>query len=673
MKLAAAALAVLATLAHGQTTTQGERMGPWGFDMSGRDLAAKPGDDFFKWANGSWDTRTQIPPDQTRYGNFHKLADLSELRVHEILKATAAAAKPADADSAKIAAAWRSFMDEARVESLDAKPLAATLDAIRAVKTHDDMTRLMGRANASEYKAFFAATVRDDAKDPQRYTIYLVTDGLGLPDRDYYLQDSFAAKKTAYEAYARQLLEMVQWPDAANAARDVVALETRIADATWTRAQRRDRDKTYTPKTLDELQAFAPGLNWATLLAQAQLPNPQKLVLTSDSAFPKIAAIYQGAPLATLQAWQAFHVVDEAAPYLSKRFVAARFAFRSATLAGQPEERPRWKRGVAFVNGNLGEAVGRVYVASYFPPQSKAAMQALVGNIRDAMRLRIDQLDWMSPQTKLQAQDKLGKFGVKIGYPDVWRDYSALTMKDDDLYGNMLRGQAFEWQRQVARLNQPVDKTEWGMTPQTVNAYYNPVKNEIVFPAAILQPPFFDPQADPAINYGGIGAVIGHEVSHGFDDQGRKSDGNGVLRDWWTADDATKFKTQADRLGKQYDAFEPLPGAHVNGALTMGENIGDLGGLLLGLEAYRLSLQGKPAAVVEGTSGVQRVFLGWAQVWREKAREETARRQLVSDPHSPSYYRVNGVVRNIDAWYEAFGIKPGDKLYLAPQERVRIW
>ncbi|OYU46214.1 MAG: peptidase M13 [Burkholderiales bacterium PBB4] len=651
---------------------KGERMGPWGFDMTGRDLTVRPGSDFFKWANGTWEARTEIPADRTRYGNFDALRALSEDRVRDIL-APEALAQSKDRDAAKIAAAWRSFMDETRIEALDAKPLEPLLAAVRATQSHDNMTRLMGQANGGPYRSMLGVYIGDDAKKPDRYTVYMGTGGLGLPDRDYYLDAKFESKKVAYEAYVRKLLDMVSWPDADAAAKEVVALETRVAQVSWSRTERRDRDRTYNPMTMAELQAYAPALPWQVLLAPAKLDQVPKLVLTTNTAVPKVVEVYQATPLKVLQAWQAFHVVDGQAGLLSKRFSQAKFDFRSATLAGQPEEKPRWKRGVDFVNGVVGESVGRMYVERYFPPESKAKMADLVGNIRKAMKQRIEQLDWMSAATKVQAMDKLAKFGVKIGYTEQWRDYSALAMQDNDLLGNSLRANAYEWNRQLARLNQPVDKAEWGMTPQTVNAYYSPVKNEIVFPAAILQPPFFDPLADPAINYGGIGGVIGHEFSHGFDDQGRKSDGDGLLRDWWTAEDAAKFQVQANRLGAQYDRYEPLPGAKVNGKLTMGENIGDLGGLSVALEAYTLSLQGKPAAVIEGTTGTQRVFLGWAQVWRSKSRDEALRQQLVSDPHSPPYYRVNGIVRNMDAWYQAFDIQPTDPLFVPSNERVRIW
>ncbi|MFZ5668555.1 MAG: M13 family metallopeptidase [Pseudomonadota bacterium] len=659
--------------AGGETVSlESPRYGAWGFDLAGMDRTSRPGDDFYNWASGGWNARTEIPSDRSRFGNFDVLSILSEARTRAIIE-DAAAGRIDSPDAARIGAAYAAFMDEARVEALDAKPIARELAAIKAVKTRDDMTALMGLSNVSGYSAILGLGIGDDAKNPSRYAVYAGTGGLGLPDRDYYLDAKFAEKKAAYEAYMVQMLTMIGWPRPAEAAKAVMAFETRLAEASWTRIERRDRDKTYNPMTLAELKAATPGFNWDRFLVGAELKGVDRFIVGPNTAFPKYAAIYSATPIETLKAWQAFHVADGAAPLLSKRFVDANFEFRSKTLAGQPEQKPRWKRGVAFVNGVLGEPVGKVYVARYFPPESKAKMQALVANIRAAMKARIERLDWMGPETKARALDKLAKFGVKIGYPDRWRDYSGLEIRADDLYGDAMRAAAFEWRYDVARLNGPVDKGEWSMTPQTVNAYYSSVKNEIVFPAAILQAPFFHPDADDAVNYGGIGGVIGHEISHGFDDQGRKSDGDGILRDWWTAEDAAKFKAQADRLGAQYSAFEPYPGAKVQGALTMGENIGDMGGLSLAYDAYLVSLGGRPAPVLDGFTGQQRVFLGWAQVWRQKAREDYVRQQVVTDPHSPAYYRVNGTIRNVDAWYEAFGIKDGDKLFVSPAERVRIW
>jgi putative endopeptidase len=648
------------------------KYGTWGFDATGMDLSVKPGDDFFRYANGKWADRTEIPSDRTRYGNFDKLAELSENRLHAILE-DAVSGKINDPDASKVAAAYASFMDEALAEQLDVKPIEGELAEIRGVTTKDQMTALMGKANTSGFVSIVPVFITADAKAPTRYTTIAVTGGLGLPDRDYYLQPAFGTQKTKYQEYVARLLEMIGWEKPAESAGAIVDFETKLAQDTWTRAERRDRDKTYNPMTVAELNTAMPGFDWNRYLAQSELPKVERIVVTTNTSFPKFARIYSETSLDALKAWQAFHVADGAAPYLSKRFVDASFEFRNKTLAGQPEQRPRWKRAVAFVDRTIGESVGRMYVARYFPPAAKAKMDALVADIQTALNARIQRLDWMGADTKTRALEKLSKFTVKIGYPAKWRDYSLLTFSKSDLYGNVIRAAAYEWRRDVVRLDQPVDKTEWGMTPQTVNAYYNATNNEIVFPAAILQPPFFDPDADPAINYGGIGGVIGHEISHGFDDQGRKSDGDGVLRDWWTTDDAAKFKAQTAILGAQYSAFEPLSGAHVNGDLTMGENIGDMGGVSLALDAYHASLRGRAAPVIDGLTGDQRVFLGWAQVWRQKIRDETLRQGLVSDPHSPARYRVNGVIRNIDAWYSAFQVQAGDELYVAPANRVRIW
>ncbi|THD64712.1 M13-type metalloendopeptidase [Phenylobacterium sp.] len=648
------------------------KYGTWGFDVSGMDTAIKPGDDFFGYANGKWAARTEIPADRTRFGNFDKLSVLSENRVHEIA-IEAAAGKLKDKDGAKIGAAYAAFMNEALANKLGAQPIQPELGKLKAVTTKAQLTGLMAKANATGFTTVFPVGIGADAKSPNKYAVHAANGGLGLPDRDYYLQASFAEKKAKYQAYVQQLLTLSGWPKPAENAKAVVDFETKLAEASWTRVERRDRDKTYNPMSPAELDTLAPGIGWTKYLADADLPGVQRVIVSTNTAFPKVAKIYADTPLDTLKAWEAFHVADGAAPYLSRAFVDASYEFRSKELAGQPEQQPRWKRAVAFTNGVIGESVGRVYVARYFPPAAKAKMDALVGDIQTALHARIEKLPWMGDATRAKALEKLSKFTVKIGYPNKWRDYSKLVLTPTDLYGDVQRSGAFEWHREVARLNGPVDKAEWGMTPQTVNAYYNSSNNEIVFPAAILAPPFFDPDADPAINYGAIGGVIGHETSHGFDDQGRKSNGDGVLTDWWTPDDATKFKAQTDRLDAQYSAFSPLPGEHVIGQLTMGENIGDMGGLSLALDAYHASLHGKPAPVIDGLTGDQRVFLGWAQVWREKIRDETLRQRLHTDPHSPALYRVNGTIRNIDGWYSAFDVKPGDKLYVAPDQRVRIW
>ncbi|WP_374575425.1 M13 family metallopeptidase [Phenylobacterium sp.] len=652
--------------------TQAPRMGTWGFDLAGRDTAVAPGQDFYTYADGAYVQKLTIPSDRSRYGVFDALNELSVNRMRAVVE-KAAADPAATGDNAKIGAFYKSFMDEGRVEALGAKPLAGELDAIRAAKTHIDLARLMGVSQHAFGGAFFGAYVSDDAKDPQHYAVYLLQAGLGMPDRDYYLEARFADQKAKYEAYVAKMLTLVGWSDPEANAKAIVEMETKIAKASWTRAESRDDDKTYNPYDVKALMAYAPGFDWAAFMDGAGLSKVDRVIAAENTAFPKIAAIFAATPVDTLQAWEAFALADNAAPYLSKDFDEAHFDFHNRTLSGQPEQRPRWKRGVSLVDNQIGEALGKVYVAAYFPPESKAKMEALVGDILTAMHGRIEKLTWMSPETKTKALEKLAKFNVKIGYPDKWRDYTGLKVDEADLYGNVERAIAFDWDFRVGRLGGPVDRSEWGMTPPTINAYYSSTKNEIVFPAAILQPPFFDPDADPAVNYGGIGGVIGHEITHGFDDQGRKSDGDGRLSDWWTAEDAAKFQVQAAKLGAQYSAVEVLPGAHINGDLTMGENIADLGGLLLALDAYHVSLHGQPAPVIDGLTGDQRVFLGWAQVWRGKYRDDATKRQLVSDPHSPPKYRVDVPVKNIDAWYAAFGVKPGDAMYVKPEDRVRIW
>jgi putative endopeptidase len=656
----------------GEALTQAPRMGPWGFDLAGRDLAVSPGADFFTYADGTYVKNLQIPPDRSRYGAFDRLVELSRNRMRAVLEA-AAADSAGTGERAKVGALYRSFMDEPAVNSLGAMPLAPDLAAIRAVTTRSDIAKLMGRSLGGFGGSFFSADVSVDAKNPSLYALYLGQAGLGLPDRDYYLEPSFAAQKTAYQAYVAQMLQLAGWPQADVNAKAIVALETEIAKVSWSRAQRRDPEKTYNPVPTVELATFAPGFDWQSFLASASVGEADRAIVQENSAIPQIAAIFQKTPIPTLQAWQAFNLVDQAAPYLSDPFVQAQFAFRQKTLQGQPELQARWKRAVALVDSQMGEALGKFYVAAYFPPQEKAMMLALVGEIRTALKGRIERLDWMSPATKAKAEEKLGKLTVKIGYPDKWRDYTNLEIRNGDLYGNVSRATAFDWNYHANRWGRPVDRLEWEMTPPTVNAYYEPTKNEIVFPAAILQPPFFDPQADPAVNYGGIGGVIGHEITHGFDDQGRKSDGDGRLTDWWTPQDAARFEAEAAKLGKLYAAVEPLPGVHINPELTMGENIADLGGLLLGLDAYHASLNGKPAPVIDGLTGDQRVLLGWAQVWRGKIRDDRLRQMLVTDPHSPNSARVNVPMQNVDAFYEAFGVKPDQRMYVAPADRAHIW
>jgi putative endopeptidase len=654
-------------------STVAPKYGEWGIDLSGRDLSVTPGDNFFRYANGTWYDDFQIPSDRARSGNFDKLTELSEARSRKLIE-DAAAGRSQDADAARMGAAYRAFMDEATIEKLDAKPIAEELAAIRAVKDHKDMTALMGQGQDTLFGGVIGLGIGDDAKDPTKAAVYMGQGGLSLPDRDYYLKPEFAEKKAKYQAYVAQMLGMAGWAEPEANAKAIVEMETKIAEASWSRIEQRDRDRTYNPMSRADLAKAAPQFDWDVWFTNSQIaPQVDRFIVGPVTAVPKILAIYQATPIETLKAWQAFKVTDNAADLLSRRFADAHFEFRMKELSGQPEQKPRWKRGVDAVDGMLPDALGRVYVAEYFPPESKAKMDALVANLRVAMKHRIDGNDWMSPATKAKANEKLQKFVVKIGYPDKWRDYSGIQLKDDDAMGNALAVAKYNWAYDRARLTRPTDRMEWGMTPQLVNASYSSTKNAITFPAAILQPPFFDPDADPAVNYGGIGGVIGHEISHGFDDQGRKSNGDGVLTDWWTAEDAARFKAEATKLGAQFDTYEPLPGAKVQGGLTMGENIGDLAGLLMALDAYKMSLGGKPAPVLDGVTGEQRVFLGWAQVWREKRREASARQQVVSDPHAPAQFRVIGPARNIDAWYAAFDVKPGDAYYLEPKDRARIW
>ena len=651
------------------------RMGSWGIDTDGMDTSVAPGEDFFAYVSGNWAETTEIPADRSSYGSFLALRDLSEARVRQLVEGYELGDPATDGDAAKIAALYQGFMDEEAIEARGAEPLVPYLDAIRSVSNREEMAHLMGAQNGGLTRSFFSVGVSDDQRNPDYYALYMSQSGLGLGDREMYLRDSFEPQRERYVEYIAELLKLAGWDDPQGNAEAIMEMETRIAEAHWTRAESRDRDKTYNPLAMDEFEANAPGFPWQRFFAAAGVTHAPQVVVRQDTAIPKMAAIFADTDLDTLKAWQAFHTVDRAAPLLSSDFVNSHFEFREKFLSGQPEQRERWKRGVAFAEATMGEAIGRDYVQLYFPPDAKAKMDDLVANVKAAMGARLDQLEWMGEETKAEARAKLENFGLKIGHPDEWRDYSGLEVRNGDLFGNAERSRRFEWDYRRARIGQPVDKGEWAMTPQTVNAYYSSVKNEIVFPAAILQPPFFDPDADPAVNYGAIGGVIGHEIIHGFDDQGRKSDGEGLLRDWWTAEDAAKFEEQAAKLGAQYEAYEfpQLPGMHINGRTSMGENIGDLGGLTIALEAYRRSLDGEEAPVIDGFTGEQRFFMGWAQVWRILWRDDALRQQLVNGTHSPGHIRAFAPLRNIDAWYEAFGVTEADPLWIAPEDRVRIW
>ncbi|MGN6424010.1 MAG: M13 family metallopeptidase [Asticcacaulis sp.] len=647
--------------------------GTYGLDLTGMDKAVKPGDNFFDYVNGKADAAMVIPADRSSAGVNEDLEDLSEKRSRSIVE-DLAAQKNLTGDDAKIAALYNAMMNADAVEKLDAAPLQPLLAKIAAISSKDEMAAYMGETSGDFGSSVFGTYIAAYAKNPKLNVLYAGQSGLGLPDRDYYLEAAYADKLKAYQAYVAQMLSMAGYPDADKNAGEIVAFETELAKVSWTRAQRRDPIATYNPMSEADLASFAPGFGWQPYFKAAGLDHASMVVVGEKSAFPQIAKVYDATPLETLKAWQAFKTIEQAAPYLSKRFVDAQWEFRSHTLRGATEQRPRWKRAIGLVEGELGMALGRDYVKLYFPPESKAQVKEIVGNFEMALKGRIENVSWMSPETKAKALEKLSKINAKIGYPDKWRDYSALEVTPDDLFGDVRRASRFDWNYELSKLDKPVDPLEWDMTPQTVNAYYDPSKNEIVLPAAELQPPFFDPKADMAVNYGGIGAsTIGHEITHGFDDEGRHFDGDGKLVDWWTDADSARFDTEAKKYAEQFDQFEPLPGLHIKGDQTLGENIADLGGVLIGLDAYHIALRGKPAPVIDGLTGDQRLLISYAQSWRGKIRDDTLKMLLVSDVHSPYAFRVIGPMRNVDAWYAAFDVKPGDKYYVAPADRVRIW
>ena len=648
-----------------------KRYGTWGVDLSGRDLSVRPGDDFASHAFGKWYRNAVIPPDQHEVGPYGDLVNQTRAQLRWVIEESAR--NPTTPDRRLIADLYSGFMDEARIEQLDDKPLAADLAAIRRVASKTEMAELMGRANGTFGLPFFPAFVRPDLKEPTRNVLRLVQGGLGLNGRDYYLDEKFKEQKEAYAAYAVRTLKMIGWPDAEQAARDILAMETRIAEASWSQADRREVSKIWNPMYLAELEALAPGFPWRAYLKEAGLGGVEKLVVFEKSAFPRIAAVFADTPLETLKAWEAFQWVDRASPYLSRRFADSRFAFRGKVIDGLDADRPRWERGVRLVDENLADAVGREYVAKFFPPESKAKLEDLVSHVRKAMASRIQKLDWMGPQTRAAALEKLAALRVRVGYPESWRDYSGLSLDRGDLYGSVQRAAAFHWVFNVSRLPLPVDMEEWGMPAYAVDAFANGSRVLMGFGAGFLQPPFFDPNADPAVNYGAIGATIGHEIVHFFDDQGRKYDAKGVLRDWWTPEDAARFEKAADQLARQFDTYEAVPGVRLNGRQTLGENIADLAGVVVALDAYHASLGGRPAPVIDGFTGDQRFFLSWAQNWQAKQREEFLRRAAIEDVHAPPLQRLLGSIRNVDEWYTAFDVKPGDKYFLKPEERVRIW
>ncbi|MBP2276653.1 MULTISPECIES: M13 family metallopeptidase [Sphingomonas] len=646
----------------------GAEIGAFGLDLAGMDTSVQPGDDFVKFAGGKWEAATEIPADKATYGMFNRLADRSLEQTRTILDA--AAKRPGD----KIGDFYASFMDEAAINAKGIDPIKPWIAEIRAAGDKTALAAEMAKLQRTGVGGLFRMGVGQDDKAPDTYIVGLSQSGIGLPDRDYYLKDDpkLADTRAKYQAYQVQMLGLAGVDDAAARGAAVYAFEKALATAHWDRIKSRDSDLTYNKWSAADFATKAPGFPWEVYMKTAGTAGQANYLVGMPSALTDEAKAFADAPVQVVQDFLILRLLRSYAGVLAKPINDANFAFYGTVLSGAPQQPVRWKRGVGIVSGAMGEQVGQAYVEQYFPPATKAAADQLVKNIIAAMSVRLDNLTWMAPETKVKAHAKLAAFTPKIGYPSKWRDYSALTVKRDDIVANVAAANAFEYERDLHKLGQPIDRTEWGMTPMTVNAYANPPMNEIVFPAAILQPPFFDAKADPAVNYGGIGVVIGHELSHHFDDQGRKYDPTGKLTDWWTAEDVKRFTAMTDKLVKQYDAYEPLPGLHIKGGLTLGENMADLAGLALAYDAYHRSLGGKPAPVIDGLTGDQRFFLGYAQVWRIKFREPALRSQVISNEHSPGPFRTVEV-RNVDAWYKAFGVKAGEKLYLAPADRVKVW
>lgn len=657
----------------GAQTAAPAQYGTFGLDLTALDRAVKPGDDFYEYANGKWLKSQSIPADRARWGTFDQLGEQADERVRQLIQGLPGQA-PAGSIEQKVGDYYRAFLDRAAIDAAGLEPAQPALQAIASAHTLEDIATLMGRPDLS-LKSPIGVGITIDAKNPDRYLAVIVQSGLGLPDRDYYLKEDpkFATIRAQYRSHLEKMLRLAGAPDASTRAAQILELETAMAQCQWPRAKLRERDLTYNPRTVAEVEKLAPAFPWQSLLAAQELQDRKEFNVAQPDAVAQLAALFTRTPVAVWQSYLEVHYLDTFAAVLPTPFDSESFDFFGRKLNGQEEQRERWKRAVAAVNGELGEAVGQLYVKQYFPPAAKAQALALVENLRKAYEKRFAHVPWMSPATRKAALEKLATFRPKIGYPDRWRDYSALEIRPHDALGNQVRAEVFEWQREVKRIDQPTDRGEWEMTPQTINAYYNPVFNEVVFPAAILQPPYFDPKADPAVNYGAIGGVIGHEMGHGFDDQGAKSDAKGVLRTWWLPADTQAFKKLGDALAAQYDSYVAVGDLHVNGRLTLGENIGDLSGMTVAYDAYQLSLHGRKAPVLDGLTGDQRFFLAWAQGWRTLIRPERLRNQVMSDPHSPSPFRVNGVVRNVDAWYGAFNVQPGDKLYLPPDKRVHIW
>ncbi|RZJ85335.1 MAG: M13 family peptidase [Massilia sp.] len=681
--LSAAALILVASMAQAEnakSTTAGKSTPKLstGIALEYVEPSVRAQDDFFQHLNGKWLKTVEIPADKSSWGAFHKLHDDTQPQLRAIIEKSAATKNPrAGSEEQLIGDFFASYMDEARLEQLGITPLKGELAKIAAIKDKAELPATFARLGRVGVTVPFGFYIHQDAKDSTKYVADLYQGGLGMPDRDYYLKlddAKLADTRAKYQQHVEKMLALSGDANAAANAKAVVDLETELARVQWTKVENRDPVKTYNKVELAKLAELAPGYAWDAWLAESGIKGKADYVIVSQPSYLKgMAEIVNRVPLETWKVYLQLHTVNGYASYLSKAFVDQRFAFHGTTLSGAPKLEPRWKRGVSTIEGSLGDAVGKLYVKEHFPAERKARMEVLVKNLLEAYRTSIDTLDWMSPATKKEAQAKLAKFTPKIGYPNKWKDYSALSVKRGDLVGNVMRSREVEYNRELNKLGKPIDRDEWGMTPQTVNAYYNPELNEIVFPAAILQPPFFDANADDAVNYGGIGAVIGHEISHGFDDQGSQYDGDGNMRNWWTEEDGKRFAEKTKVLIAQYAGYSPLPGYNVNGELTLGENIGDNSGLAIAYKAYKLSLNGKPAPVINKLTGDQRFYMGWGQVWRAKMREPAQIAQVKTDPHSPAQYRANGTLKNQPGFYEAFSVKEGDKMYLAPKDRVIIW
>jgi putative endopeptidase len=647
-----------------------------GIDMTSVEKSVRPQDDLFHHVNGAWLSKTEIPADKSSYGAFDMLVDKAQADLRAIVEDAARSSnKPPGSEAQKIGDFYESFMNESRANEIGLKPLESELAAVDRIASKTDLARYFGRMFKLNLINPLIGFVDGDAKQPDRDTLYVNQGGLGLPDRDYYLKDEPSLKtyREKYVAFVAEILKQANQQTPDQTARQIYDLEARLARAHWTNVESRDAVKTYNRVALADLPKQFPGFDWAAWTGELGISGAPAVVIAQPSYVKALAATVNEWPVDRWKPYIRAAILNGFAPYLNKAMVDAEFGFYGQTLRGVKENQPRWKRAINTINGNLGEMLGKLYVTRHFKPEAKARMEQLVENLRIAFKDGIDKLEWMTPETKKQAQEKLAKFRPKIGYPNKWRDYSRVNVIKDDLVGNVTRAFIAESEFQLAKVGKPIDPEQWGMTPQTINAYYNPVRNEIVFPAAILQPPFFNLDADDAVNYGGIGAVIGHEMGHGFDDQGRRYDGNGVLRDWWSPKDAEEYTKRAKLLLEQYNEFEPLKGLHVNGALTLGENIGDLTGAVIAKRAYELSLGGKPAPTIDGLNADQRYYMGWAQIWRAKQRDDALRQQVMTNPHAPEMYRANGPVRNIPEFYSTFGVKEGDKMWLAPEKRTKIW